>query len=101
MSREWHGEAPGLPQGDSQPFSDPEAMIASLRAPEWPTLRQKQLSAILAALRFGRRLTVGDALRDLGCYALSQRIGQLRGMGWPVRTQMVRRGNTYVAEYSL
>ena len=37
-----------------------------------------QCEAILEALRRGERLTVGDALTRYGCYALSQRIGELR-----------------------
>lgn len=50
-----------------------------------------QLGTILRALQRGERLTVAQALTEYGCYALSQRIGDLRRMGWPICSRTVYR----------
>ena len=47
-----------------------------------PNESQNQLRDILRELQTGRRLTVALALSELGVYALSQRIGELRRLGW-------------------
>lgn len=52
-----------------------------------PKANQRQLCTLLEALERGERLTVGEALNRYGCYALSQRMGELRAMGWPIRDQ--------------
>jgi hypothetical protein len=35
-------------------------------------------------------LTVLTAIKYLGCYALSQRIGELKKEGFPIKTEMIR-----------
>lgn len=68
--------------------------------PTIPNASQTQLLKILEALQDGHRLTVASALSDLGVYALSQRIGELRRMGWPIDRVMVRtRSGATVAQY--
>ena len=70
--------------------------------PTMPNDSQIQLRDILRELQHGRRLTVAVALSELGVYALSQRIGELRRLGWPIERTMVRtRGGATVAEYYL
>jgi hypothetical protein len=70
--------------------------------PTMPNESQHQLLAILRELQQGRRLTVAVALSELGVYALSQRIGELRRLGWPIDRTMIRtRGGATVAEYSM
>lgn len=62
--------------------------------------RGSQHYEILIYLQSGGRLTVAKALTELGVYALSQRCGELRRMGWPVRSETVRVGpRCYVSEY--
>lgn len=61
-----------------------------------------QCRMILDALKRGEYLTVADALTKYGCYALSQRCGELRRMGWPVLSQMKELPNgKRVAVYSM
>mgnify|MGYP006269422787 CR=1 FL=1 len=70
--------------------------------PTMPNDSQIQLRDILRELQQGRRLTVAVALSELGVYALSQRIGELRRLGWPIDRTMIRtRGGATVAEYYL
>ena len=70
--------------------------------PTMPNESQHQLRDILRELQQGRRLTVAVALSELGVYALSQRIGELRRLGWPIDRTMIRtRGGATVAEYSM
>jgi hypothetical protein len=70
--------------------------------PTMPNESQHQLRAILGELQRGRRLTVAVALAELGVYALSQRIGELRRMGWPIDRTMIRTsGGATVAQYSM
>lgn len=54
---------------------------------------------LLRALQRGFRPTIVTAGQELGIGALSQRIGDLRRMGWPVRDRRVD-GKSYV-EYFL
>jgi Helix-turn-helix domain len=70
--------------------------------PTMPNEYQHQLRDILRELQRGRRLTVAVALSELGVYALSQRIGELRRLGWPIDRIMIRTsGGATVAEYYL
>ena len=48
------------------------------------------LGTLLRALQRGERLTVAQALTEYGVYALSQRMGDLRRMGWPVMKTTVK-----------
>jgi hypothetical protein len=57
---------------------------------------------ILEALKRGERLTVADAMTKYGVYALSQRCGDLRRMGWPIQSEMMTLPNgKRIAVYSL
>lgn len=61
-----------------------------------------QQESILRYLKAGRSLTVGEALEQLGVYALSQRIGELKRMGWKITRQMVAtESGKHIARYSL
>lgn len=61
-----------------------------------------QCHTLLLALNRGERLTVADALSRYGCYALSQRMGELRRKyGWPVQSKMIEVNGKRVAEYWL
>ena len=48
-----------------------------------------QLGVLLRAMQAGERLTVGFALSRYNVYALSQRIGELKKMGWPILSRTV------------
>ena len=48
-----------------------------------------QCHTLLTALFDGERLTVAEALSKYGCYALSQRMGDLSRQGWPIQKQDV------------
>lgn len=61
-----------------------------------------QLGVILRALQRGERLTVAVAMSEYGVYALSQRCGELRKMGWPVQSKPVSTNSgKRIAEYSM
>jgi len=61
-----------------------------------------QWRRILRDLEAGETLTVVEALNRYGCYALSQRAGQLRRMGYPVKSEMVDLPNgKRIARYSM
>lgn len=49
-----------------------------------------QQSDILTYLGNGHFLTVAEALRELGVYALSQRCGELRRQGYPIVSEMIK-----------
>lgn len=44
---------------------------------------------LLMALKNGERLTPLSALERYRCFSLSQRMGELRRSGWPIRSMMV------------
>lgn len=60
-----------------------------------------QCQSLLNALELGQKLTVAKALTEHGCYALSQRMGELRRLGYPIKSNMIRVGDKHVAEYRL
>ncbi len=62
-----------------------------------------QKAEILAHLQAGNSLTVVGALSMFNCYALSQRIGDLKRDGHPVITKMVetKTSNKQIASYCL
>lgn len=55
-----------------------------------PNQTTNQKTQILAYLMTGKSLTVLEALLELGCYALSQRIGEMRRAGVPIQSQFIR-----------
>lgn len=73
-------------------------LLAPIVMPEKGT----QHYTLLMAMQRGERLTVLTALQQYQVYALSQRVGELKRDGWPIRTQMVKTptGKT-IAEYRL
>ncbi len=73
-------------------------LLASCRVPP----RGTQNYDLLMAMQAGERLTVAKALTEHGVYALSQRVGELKRMGWPIQSKALKVGpKTYVAEYWL
>ena len=52
-------------------------------------MKAPQRTEILRYLAQGHTLTVLEAINRFGCYALSQRCGELRKMGWPVDSRMI------------
>lgn len=74
----------------------------SQNAATYPLAGQKQLWTLLEALLRGERLTVASALSAYGCYALSQRMGDLKTLGWPVHSQRIHApSGKSVCEYSI
>jgi hypothetical protein len=49
---------------------------------------------LLMAFYRGERLTVGEALNRYNIYALSQRVGELKALGWKIKSERVP-GKTY------
>ena len=45
---------------------------------------------LLCALQAGEKLTPLSALEKYRCFSLSQRMGELRRQGWPIRVEMVK-----------
>ena len=61
-----------------------------------------QHHALLMAMQKGERLTVARALSAYGVYALSQRVGELKRMGWPIRSRTVEtESGARISEYWL
>ena len=68
--------------------------------PRYPRNSQRQLWALLGAFRRGERLTAIMALRAYEILALSQRCGDLRRLGWPIESRLIRtRSDKHVSEY--
>jgi hypothetical protein len=64
--------------------------------------RGTQHYELLMAMQAGHRLTVAKALTEYGVYALSQRVGDLRKLGWPIMSRTVEtHGGARVSEYWL
>ena len=74
-------------------------LVAECRVPPKGT----QCYELLMALKNGARLTVAKALAEFGCYALSQRMGDLRNeYGWPIKSRFIEtNGGAHVKEYWL
>lgn len=57
---------------------------------------------LLMAFQRGEALTVGEALRHYAVYALSQRCGELRKMGWPIISETIETaGGARVSRYRM
>lgn len=62
--------------------------------------RGTQHYELLMAMQAGERLTVAKALTRYGVYALSQRIGELKKMGWPISSRTIEAtGGARISEY--
>lgn len=64
-------------------------MDREVKVPEQGT----QAYTLLRAFKRGERLTVKTALDQYGVYALSQRVGELKRMGWPIESATVTTGS--------
>ena len=65
------------------------------------TTTTSQRDQILADLKRGAKITGMDALKNYGCWALPQRIHELKRAGYPIERRMVNVGQgKHVAEYS-
>lgn len=61
-----------------------------------------QCRMLLDAFQRKEYLTVADSLTKYGIYALSQRCGELRRMGWPINSHMKTLPNgKRIAVYSM
>ena len=58
--------------------------------PRYPRPKQKQLWDLLAALQRGEKLRPLEAAHEYGVMALSQRIGELRNLDWPVQSKLIK-----------
>lgn len=56
------------------------------KVPESGTLQRR----LLDAMKRGERLTPLSALESFRCLSLSQRIGELKRMGWPICSEMIQ-----------
>lgn len=54
---------------------------------------------IQRALAKGDKLTPLLALNRFGCLSLSQRVGELKREGWPVKSKLIEIGGKRVAQY--
>lgn len=74
-------------------------LIAPCRVPP----KGGQCYELLMAMQEGKRLTVAKALIEHCCYALSQRVGELkREYGWPIKDRFIdTAGGARVKEYWL
>lgn len=52
-----------------------------------------QCGVLLRAFQRGERLTVAEALSRYGVYALSQRVGELKRAGWPIKSEPFKTPN--------
>lgn len=75
-----------------------QAELFDCRLPDEKTLSYR----LLMALKSGERLTPLLALEKFNCLSLSQRLGELKRMGWPIQSRLVTvPSGKKVAEYSL
>lgn len=62
---------------------------------------KSQNQNILAHLQKGKKLTPIGALWLFNCFRLSARISNLRAQGHKIKSKLVRKGEKFVAEYSM
>ena len=62
------------------------ALVLPLRETRVPA-EDTQCGKLLRAFQRGESLTVAEALSKYGCYALSQRVGELKRQGWPIASE--------------
>jgi hypothetical protein len=60
-----------------------------------------QTEAILRHLQEEGPLTPIEALNLYGCFRLAARVGDLRALGYPIETEIVKRGTKSFARYRL
>jgi hypothetical protein len=54
---------------------------------------------LLDAFYRGERLTVLTAIQKYGVYALSQRCGELKRMGWPISSETIHQNGKSFSQY--
>lgn len=54
---------------------------------------------LLMAFYRGERLTVWRALHQYRIYALSQRVGELKKLGWPIKSRTIKGDGSQYSEY--
>jgi len=52
---------------------------------------KSQNQEVLAHLRAGKSITAQQAIRYLRVYRLAARIADIRGLGYPIATEMIKR----------
>lgn len=72
-------------------------LLTPCRVPE----RGTQCHTLLMAMQAGKKLTIWNAMVELGVGALHQRIRDLRDMGWPIKREEITINGKRVAEFSL
>ncbi len=60
-----------------------------------------QARMLLKAFSRGERLTVLSAIQSYGVYALSQRCGELKRLGWPIQSRTIHENGKAFSEYWL
>jgi len=54
-----------------------------------------QCAGLLFLLRAGCEITPLESWRELGIYRLAARVNDLRSLGWPIQTELVRVHNQF------
>ena len=88
---------PALNRALETPFPESAAKTGAGCEPE----HFSQRDHILEHLQAGAEITPLLALRLYGCFALSQRIGELKRLGHDIETVMTREGRKQFATYRL
>jgi hypothetical protein len=57
---------------------------------EWPSAKAANQRSVLEALLRGEHLTVARALDFYQVYALSQEVGRLKKLGWPIQSKRIQ-----------
>lgn len=63
------------------------------------TSQTSQRDKILADLKSGKEITGLDALKNYGCFALPQRIHELKRAGYPIQKRMIEMNGKHFAGY--
>lgn len=71
-------------------------------APKPPTEKQRQLKRLLSFLKSGGHVDPTTSYQKVGILAISQRVGNLKEMGWDVKScKLKTAGGAVVSEYYL
>ena len=62
---------------------------------------ESQCKLIAKHLNNGYTLTQLEALRLFSCMRLASRVNDLRNLGMPIRTKIIRKGDKRYAQYSI
>lgn len=64
-------------------------------------MRISQTQSIINWLEQGKSITPIEALNEFGCFRLAARIGDIRKLGYEVKTEMVSVGGKSWASYDI